>query len=150
MVAVAPKVSLPYLGETSLDVIVFVSTAIYYRIYQWRRDALARRGMFGQETSHFVSDDQLRLRATDHPDPHPKSIYRAKTIEGFKDKGLYAFIDKCVESKQKLRKVDDPEVARRQKLRRIRVEGLSKSDNQIHLSPQKLQVERQRLRPVNL
>jgi hypothetical protein len=150
MAAVAPKIALPYLGETSLDVIVFVSTAIYYRIYQWRRDTVARRSTFGHEESHFISDEKLTLSAADHQDPHPHAIYRANTTEGFKDKGLYDFIDKCVESKQKLRKVEDPEAARRQKLRRLRAESMSKSDNHIQLSPHKLRAERQRLRPVNL
>ena len=153
MVAVAPKITLPYLGETSVDVIVFVSTAISYRIYQWRRDVNCSRGScsaFGHARPHSNSDEQLTLSAKDHPDPHPSSIYRAKTIEGFKDKGLYAFIDTCVESKRTLRKVEDPEVARRQKLKRLRAESLSKSNDQLHLSPQKLRVERQRLRSVNL
>ena len=131
----APIIPLPYIGDTSLDVIIFVGTSIFYRVYQWRRDALARSASSRKE--------EERLRKRDN------AIHRAKTVEGYKDSGLYEFMDKCVERKRHLRKVGDPERARREKMKRISAESKSNLKGSLGLSPEKLQVERQRLHSVN-
>jgi hypothetical protein len=136
MSSVAPEIPLPYIGDTPLDVIIFVGTAIYYRLYQWRRDscdALSRQE--GKPPcSHREQDNNL--------------VHRAKTIEGYKDSGLYEFMDKCVERKRHLRKVGDPELARREKMKRISAESKSKLTGNLGLSPEKLLLERQRLQPA--
>ncbi|KAI2489879.1 hypothetical protein MHU86_24694 [Fragilaria crotonensis] len=99
MPSVAPIIALPYIGDTPLDVIIFVGTALYYRVYQWRRDSC-----------NAVSRQEDESRRS-HPEQNNDNIiHRAKAIEGYKDSGLYEFMDKCVERKRHLRKVGDPEM----------------------------------------
>ena len=131
----ARKIHLPYLGDTSLDVIFFVGSAVVFRIYQWRR---ARASQTDQQQPVLPSDPRQDYLAR-----------QAKKTNGFKDPGLYQFINTCVESKRNLRKVDDPEIARRKKVKRIRAKGQT-GNNSLGLSPDKLLVERQRLRTTTV
>ena len=153
----APLIPLPYIGDTPLDVIIFVSTAIYYRVYQWRRDARARSLALALSACSGKEEERLYSHSLAHSHSHLHRegddnngvVHRAKTVQGYKDPGLYEFMDMCVEQKQHLRKVGDPELARREKMKRISAESKSKLTCGLGLSPEKLLVERQRLQPTN-
>lgn len=51
-------------------------------------------------------------------------MVRARIIGGYKDSGLYRTMRECEDVKSKLRKVTDPDVARRKKLRQIKLRGI--------------------------
>ena len=136
---VAPKIPLPYIGDTSLDVIIFVGTALWYRVYQWHRDALASNQV---ESTSVKGGKGIQQQQDDHVH------HRSTIIKPHKDAGLYEFIDLCVERKKYLRKVGDPEAIRRDKVKRILLEAKTRSHGHLGLSPEKLVNERERLHPA--
>ena len=69
-----------------------------------------------------------------------------KSIEQFKDNRLDAVMEKCKSIKSHLKKVQDPEIARKAKLSQLFAKSLPRGPLQI--TPDKLQVELRALRPV--
>jgi hypothetical protein len=139
-----PIIILPYLGEAPLDVILFVGTAVFYRIYQWRRGILSRTSdISGRKDDNRKNDMQKDKSRED------SLVHKATTYQPYKDPGLYDFMEQCKESRRKLRKVPDPNVTRQEKLKNLKSKQQSQSQGSLGLSPEKLVFERKRLNPVS-
>jgi hypothetical protein len=141
-----PIIILPYLGEAPLDVLLFFGTALYYRIYQWRRGILSKR-----LSIQGPKDDSTTNEEDKKSDENRKNlpVHKATTYQPYKDPGLYDFMEQCKESRRKLRKVPDPNITRQEKLKNIKVRQQSQSQGALGLSPVKLAMERKRLTPVS-
>lgn len=80
----------------------------------------------------------------------PREEYKKRVYQetnGFKDPSLYRFIDTCKDTKKSLKKVEDPAMARKQKLRDMKLEQL-KPKGPLKLTPDKLQEVRSNLSNV--
>jgi hypothetical protein len=132
-----PRTTIQGVLETILgispDLALFLGTALWFRF--WRR----RSG---------GSDRGGNLRTGDPTDE--AELYQQKKERGFKDPSLYNFIDTCVETKKTLRKVEDPENARKEKLKTIRQAQQAKPRGPLGLSPDCLKNSREGLRPIDL
>lgn len=119
-------VNLFALGQISVDVLFFVGSAVSFRIFLWLKP---ERG--------DVRD--VEQEAAD---------YSLKKTNGFKDPGLYEFMDTCMDTKQSLRKVQDPEETRKKKLDDILQADKAKPKGPLQLSPRRLEHTRKGLHRV--
>eukprot|EP00543_Licmophora_paradoxa_P011123 CAMPEP_0202478642 /NCGR_PEP_ID=MMETSP1360-20130828/94565_1 /ASSEMBLY_ACC=CAM_ASM_000848 /TAXON_ID=515479 /ORGANISM="Licmophora paradoxa, Strain CCMP2313" /LENGTH=181 /DNA_ID=CAMNT_0049105927 /DNA_START=457 /DNA_END=1002 /DNA_ORIENTATION=- len=101
---------------------------------QWNRGNITRMD------SSFRSSN---LRSTKTPDAKATLL----NATNYRDKGLYQTIKECQERKHLLRKVKDPDNARKEKMMKLRQNGLSKG-GYLGLSSQQLQYHRSSLRNV--
>jgi hypothetical protein len=151
--AVQTYVNLPYLGAVSLDIFLFSSSAIIswgYMFWRSRRQASHSNGggnTYGNATNKFFKPEFNR----GPPSPPVKSTI----VKGYKDKSLYKTIGECQEVKKSLRRVADPELARKEKktqlaLQNIRtkIKGSNSSDGYLGMSPYSLQDARRCLKQV--
>jgi hypothetical protein len=135
---VVPKVDLPYIGPVSLDVLIFVGSAVTFRIYMfWRRRFFKNSTIGGDDKGRDLPAWRQRARAS-------QKIHKAKSYKGRKDPGLEEVMDMCVETKRSLRKVVDPEIARREKMQRIK--SSQDGSGYLGMSPENLQSKRQGLK----
>ena len=138
-------VRLPYVGPVTLDVFCFGASALLFRIYMFWR---TRRKTFGGNSGYT-------LRRRGGEDSRSSSFSPVKApkvnIEEFRDPSLQQTIDECESVKSKLRKVEDPELARREKRRQLKINNM-KSGKGIYLgmSEDHLQRARRHLKNVNV
>lgn len=126
----------------SLDAIYFTVSAFWFRFLANRRPSRA--------TDSNKPDGRRNNSSNTSPlNAKEADLYQRKREMNFKDPILHDFIQTCQEHKQQLRSVPDPQVAREEKLRRIRLESSSSLSSQpqgsLRLSAKKLQFERERL-----
>lgn len=113
------KIDLFYFGPTSLDVIIFVGSAIACRGYLWWQRRW-RDERDGRQSPPSGGDDSKIMYTA--PPPH-----KAKEWKPYKDPSLYQFMAKAKEQKQKLRQVPDPEQARKVKMQQIKIRQCNSS-----------------------
>lgn len=128
----ARKMNLPYFGETPTEVILFVASALSFRVYLWWRQ---------QRGTSSGSDRKFWWKRGRHNSEPP---VKSTPLPECKDRGLYEFMDKAKEQKAKLRRVQDPEVARKKKLQDIR--NSMKPSGPLGLSDDLLKDKRGRLK----
>ena len=107
---IARKVHLPYFGETPTDVFLFAVSAVSFRFYLWWR----RRGYNNSPRGSRGKSSGWRTGRNNLPSSCELPV-KSTPLPGYKDRGLYEFMDKAKERKAKLRRVEDPEVARKKK-----------------------------------
>jgi hypothetical protein len=106
------KIDLFYFGPTSLDVIIFVGSAISFRCYLWwQRPWRDERN--GRQSPPSGGDDTTSAYTA--PPAH-----KAEEWKPHKDPSLYRFMAKAKEQKQNLRQVVDPEQAMKVKMQHIK------------------------------
>ena len=115
---------------SSLDLVYFVSTAIWHRFL---RNDHYDKGL--NETHKHSSFSKQRPPEVDTADP----LYERKREMNFKDAKLYDFIDHCQAVKKQLRPVKDPLATRSEKLAKIRQEQRAKAAGPLKLTPGRLQ-----------
>jgi hypothetical protein len=129
------KIDIFYFGPTSLDVIIFVGSAIAFRGYLWCQ----RRWRDGRQSPPSGGDDTTITYTA--PPPH-----KAKEWRPHKDPSLYQFMAKAKEQKQKLRQVLDPEQARKVKMQQIKIRQCTSGPPRLGLSQRSLKDKRQGLK----
>jgi hypothetical protein len=129
------SVFLPKVGEVSTDILHFCGSVVVGSLYVYCR----ARGRKGKGDGQGQAYPDVRKEATKHS---------WKQRNGFKDKSLYDFIDTCEKRRKTLRKVEDPQKARRTKLDAIKQADKFKPKGPLGLSPDRLQIERRRLQNV--
>jgi hypothetical protein len=107
-------VRLPYVGPVTLDVFVFGASAVMFRIYMFWR---ARRQTFGGGKGYTLGRGN---------GSSPSPIAKAKHVNDprFKDPSLQQTMQECESVKSKLRKVQDPELARREKRKHLKLNNM--------------------------
>uniref|UniRef100_A0A7S4AAC6 Uncharacterized protein n=1 Tax=Pseudo-nitzschia australis TaxID=44445 RepID=A0A7S4AAC6_9STRA len=157
-------VNLPYLGAVSLDTFLFSSSAILSRAYMIWRNRQALRVQILQEDNRKRQESRIAKEDNDdggnrHPhvrrtDPRSPPV-KATIVMGYKDKSLYKTMKECQDVRKSLRRVVDPEVARKEKKRilalqnvRHKVKGKHSSDGYLGMSPGSLQDARDFLTQV--
>jgi hypothetical protein len=126
---------LPYIGPVTLDTFVFASSALIFRIYlYWRGLALQRSKPHNQHSS--LSNDA----------PGKSTPVKAKRVVGFQDASLQKTMQECQDVKQRLRKVQDPELARKQRQRDLKYN--TKNVGFLRMSQSSLQKARKDLKKV--
>jgi len=144
-------VNLPYLGAVSLDIFLFSSSAILSRAYMFWRN---------RQASQIAKDDNIDAY-DDGGNPHfrtgPRSPpVKATIVKGYKDKELYKTIKECQDVRKSLRKVADPEVARKEKKKQLALQNVStkikgqdsNNDGYLGMCPGSLQDARKFLKQV--
>lgn len=132
----------------SLDSIYFVGTMLWYRLFwsgsmEHPEDSTnKRRGGFNSASSS--SSQQQSKHAAGEEE---SELYLRKRAMNFKDPILHDFIQTCQSVKQQLRPVQDPLIARKEKLAQLRHESRTAkaAPGPLQLSETRLQKERQRL-----
>lgn len=109
----ARKLNLPCFGETPTDVILFVASAMSFRVYLWWRQ---RRGSTDNGSGKTCWWKRTR-RNSGASESFP---VKSTPLPECKDRGLYEFMNQAKEQKAKLKRVQDPEAVRRKKLKEIR------------------------------
>jgi hypothetical protein len=151
--AVQTYVNLPYLGAVSLDIFLFSSSAIISRGYMFCR---SRR-----QSSHIIGGGKTYGNATNksfRPELNigpPSPPVKSTIVQGYKDKSLSKTIGECQEVKKSLRRVADPELARKEKKTqlarqnaRTKIKGNNSCDEYLGMSPCSLQDARRCLKQV--
>ena len=151
--AVQTYVNLPCLGAVSLDAVLFSSLAIISRAHMFWRSR-RRVSQITRDSTNCGNASNESLRSQLHrgrPTPPVKSTI----VKGYKDKGLYKTIRECQNVKNTLRRVADPELARKEKKRqlalqnaRTKIKGKNSSDGYLGMSPARLQDARRCLKKV--
>lgn len=146
-------VNLPYLGAVSLDIFLFTSSAIVSRAYMFWRSQQQAPGIVkdGATTGNATIESVRPELHTVTPSPPVKSTI----VKGFKDKSLYKTIKECQDVKKVLRRVEDPDLARKEKKMqlalqnvRCKIKGKNSSDGYLGMSPGTLQDARKFLKRV--
>jgi hypothetical protein len=136
MVRFPESVVLPRLGEVAMDTLMFCSSVVLGTMcifYQsWRTNRHRK--------------DRLNKPYVDPREEAHKHAW--KRTNGFRDQSLYAFMDTCVNRRKRLRKVIDPEAARKARVHEIKLSDQAKPKGPLGLSPDRLQIERGRLQNV--
>ena len=159
-------VNLPYLGAVSLDVFLFSSSAILSRSYMFWRSRRQAAALLELRKSQILKDggktndenDDIETKRTSKPQYHkgPSSPpVKATIVKGYKDKELYKTIKECQDVRKSLRKVADPEVARKEKKKQlalqnvsIKIKGRDSNDGYLGMCPGSLQDARKFLKQV--
>ena len=154
-------VNLPYLGAVSLDTFLFSSSAILSRAYMFwrtrqvlcvhivdednRKRQTSRIAKEGNIDVYDCDDSDNRHTHVRHTDPRSPPV-KATIVKGYKDQSLYKTMKECQDVRKSLRRVVDPEVARKEKKRilalqnvRHKVKGKDSSDGYLGMSPGSLQ-----------
>mmetsp|Transcript_26257 Transcript_26257/g.61540 ORF Transcript_26257/g.61540 Transcript_26257/m.61540 type:complete len:138 (-) Transcript_26257:536-949(-) len=81
---------------------------------------------------------------------------KATIVHGYKDKSLYKTMQECRDVRKGLRRVEDPDIARREKKKhlalqnlRCKIKGKDTSEGYLGMTPGNLQVIRKSLRQVD-
>ncbi len=123
-------VRLPYFEPVTLDVFVFSVSAVAFRIYMFSRGWAKKRAQ-----KHAKTKKQ-------------SSPVKAKRVEGYQDTNLQKTMKECQKVKQQLRKVEDPELARKKKQTRLKYSS-DGNGGFLGMSRDSLQKARNDLKHVN-
>ncbi|KAG7350955.1 hypothetical protein IV203_010315 [Nitzschia inconspicua] len=124
-------VRLPYVGPVSMDVFVFAFSATVFRIYLFWTGCTQRR---------------RSNKGTDNDNDRDVPV-KAKRITGYQDTSLHQTMKECQRVKQQLRKVQDPELARKERQRQMKFN--TKNGGYLGMSKDTLQKARKDLKHVN-
>lgn len=160
-------VNIPYLGSISLDVLLFSSSAILSRVLMFwrsRREQEQQRQASDRLLSHTkIEDDGDDYNGTVErsrqlqQDINQSSPVKVRVTKGFKDEGLHKTINTMQDVKKSLRKVADPEMTRKEKLKILKQQNIRRSisgqkdgrkDGYLGMSPDSLQDARKFLKEV--
>jgi len=152
--AVQTYVNVPYLGAVSLDIFLFSSSAIMSRAYMcWRSRRQASHIVRGGTTDGNTTNKSFRPEL--HRSP-PSPPVKSTIVTGYKDKSLYKTIRECQDVKKLLRKVADPDLARKEKKTQLalqhtrsKIKGKDSSDGYLGMNPGSLQNARKFLKKVS-
>lgn len=75
-------------------------------------------------------------------------VYQSKRNRGFRDESLHKTMKKFVEKKKKLKRVEDPEHSRKEKIESIRIKQRLKGQGPLALKDGELEDKRSSLKPV--
>jgi hypothetical protein len=134
-------VRLPYVvGPVTLDVFAFAASAVIFRIYLFWRGRSRRKSRPGDDGRGCTppSDSSSRL---------PSPPVKAKRVVGYQDANLHQTMKECQRVKQKLRKVQDPEKARKERQRQLKYNS-NRKGGYLGMSQDSLQRARQHLKQV--
>ena len=93
----------------------YIKLLLSYCFFRTRRKVLRTLRVMGCSRSKPAQNEE----ANDYDD---------RKNNGFKDPGLQKHMDECNKQKKKLRKVEDPEVARKKKIQQIQVDSKEKEN----------------------
>jgi hypothetical protein len=131
-------VRLPCIGPVTLDVFAFASSALVVRVYMfWRGRVEHRRKTNNGNNHHSLRSNEALSKS---------SPVKAKRVVGFRDDSLQKTIQECQDVKQRLRKIQDPELARKQRQRDLKCN--TKDGGYLGMSRGSLQKARKDLKQV--
>jgi hypothetical protein len=149
--------NLPCLGPVALDAVLFTSSAILFRLYMMIVGYRTRR-------RKAVDDDNDKGRRDYETNTDNNvMVVKARVVGGYKDPGLYQTMKECEDVKLNLRRVIDPDVARRRKQQQMKrsnaiinatanrtgIESKFGDSGYLGMSPGQLQTARKLLKQVD-
>lgn len=134
------KVLWNVLENVPCEVYLFAGTAVVYCVYQ----KLYNGSNSNSNTGDGSNPSKSRLTAEEIE--WEAKMYAQKKQSNYKDPGLQAVMSAMSETKKKLRRVENPEEARKQKLKTLKVQA--KSVTPLGISKDSLQVKLSSLRKV--
>jgi hypothetical protein len=129
-------VRLPYIGPVQLDVFAFASSAIVFRVYMFWRGRVRR---WKTHSSRSITPRNEACRES--------LPAKAKQVMGFQDTSLQKTMEECQVLKQRLRKVQDPELSRRQRQKELK--DINEHRGYLGMSKGTLQKARKSLKQVS-
>lgn len=124
-----------------LEVYLFTGTAIAYCVYQ-------KLCHYRDDSNGGSHPSQPRKRLTAEELAWEAKIHAQKKQSNYKDPSLQAVMSAMSETKKKLRRVDNPEEARKQKLKTLKVQAKSKATTPLGISTDSLQGKLSSLKKV--
>lgn len=129
-------IDLPYFGQTSLEAVIFVGSAMIFRAYMWWRKPPRDKKKKKKPT----------WKESTWKKPRKDTPHKAKEWKTYKDPSLYEFMDLAQEQKKKLKHVEDPALGRREKLKEMKMREKATPSGPLGLSQRLLQDKRQGLK----